>query len=226
MSSTECREAERPGARLRRGRIPAPVLGLRTVQGYAKMTIFYPKNTGFLLKKEKKPENAPHYTRDKLMTEKKLYLILQSVLCILLAVLLAASAVSIYREGSVLKEENPLEWIYTREKTAEKLRLIAPLFLISLGMTAAGWIPAVKDEDADKPVKDTSPARKLTVQRAESPDRHMKKAQSEHRKAKRALQLAVVIAALVFLVLDVMNGGAKALHSKAANICTECVGFG
>ena len=46
------------------------------------------------------------------------------------------------------------------------------------------------------------------------------------RKAKLVLQLIVAIAAVVFLILGVCNGSAKAVHTKAANICTECVGLG
>ena len=42
------------------------------------------------------------------MTEKKLYLTVQSLLCILLVILLAVSAVSIYREGKARKAENPM----------------------------------------------------------------------------------------------------------------------
>ena len=44
--------------------------------------------------------------------------------------------------------------------------------------------------------------------------------------AKRALQIVVAIAAVVLIILGVYNGSAKAVHTKAANICTECVGFG
>ena len=69
------------------------------------------------------------------MTEKKAYLILQSVLCVLLVILLAASAVAIYREGTARKAENPMEWIYTRETAAEKFKPIAPLFFGAIGIT-------------------------------------------------------------------------------------------
>ena len=44
--------------------------------------------------------------------------------------------------------------------------------------------------------------------------------------AKRRLQLIVAIAAVVFIILGVFNGSAKAVYTKAANICTECVGLG
>ena len=245
------------------------------------------------------------------MTEKKLYLVLQSVLCILLVILLAASAVSIYREGKARKAENPMEWVYTREAVGEKFKPIAPLFF------------GAKDETADKPVKDAELARNLTVSRVATPSEQMKEERRRQRiifwagwlcfllcmvpigiyisngehfpdgnlekmiaslalhvfpwivlglgcltvstvlqeksilreteaarlqikeekasgiqpepkekkkkkglKAKRVLQVIVAIAALVFLIMGVFNGSAKAVHTKAANICTECVGLG
>ena len=257
------------------------------------------------------------------MTEKKLYLILQSLLCVLLVILLAASALAIYREGKALKAEDPMASIYTPEKTAARFRPIAPLLFAAIGMTAAGWILAVKDERADRPVEDAEYTRSLTVARVASPSEAMKREQSrqkklsrwgwglfalcmipialymlngahfsygdpekmiaqlavhvipwiilglgflvltglrqeksirretaaareqlekekkagirpepktqmraENRRAKRILQVIVAIAALVFIVLGVINGSAKAVHTKAANICTECVGLG
>ena len=257
------------------------------------------------------------------MTEKKLYLAVQSVLCVLLVILLAVSAVSIYREGKVRKAENPMEWVYTREAVGAKFRPIAPLFFCAVGLTAAGWILTVKDENAGKPVKDAELTRDLTVSRVAAPSEQMKEEQrkqkraflggwlcfllcmvpiaiyladGEHfpdgnleemiaslalhifpwiilglgclvvstvlqeksmlreteaarlriteekesgirpeakadgagkaRKAKLVLQLIVAIAAVVFLILGVCNGSAKAVHTKAANICTECVGLG
>ena len=116
------------------------------------------------------------------MTEKKLYLGMQSVLCILLVILLAVSAVSIYREGKARKAENPMEWIYTREAVGEKFILIAPLFFGAIGMTAAGWILAVKDENADKPVNDAEMTRNLTVSRVVTPSEKMKEEQRRQKK--------------------------------------------
>ena len=257
------------------------------------------------------------------MTEKKAYLILQSVLCVLLVILLAASAVAIYREGTARKAENPMEWIYTRETAAEKFKPIAPLFFGAIGMTVAGWILAVKDENAEKPVQDTELARSLIVSRVANPSEDMKKEREKQKKllwggwalfllcmlpialyvtngahfpdgnleemiaqlalhifpwivlglgcltitsvlreksmqretaaaqarireekeagitaekkaevpaknpkAKRVFQILVAIAAVVLIILGVYNGSAKAVYTKAANICTECVGLG
>ena len=257
------------------------------------------------------------------MTEKKLYLIIQSILCILLAVLFALSAVSIYREGSAKKAEDPMASVYSREKTAEKFRPIAPLFFCAVGMTAAGWVLAEKDDSTGRPVKDVEFSRNLVVSRVVNHSEQMKEEQrtqkmllwggwllfllcmvpigiylangehfpdgdlekmiaslavhilpwiilgigclivaaslreksmlretavaqaqifaekesgiqpkpkenrrAKNPKAKYVLQIIVAIAAVVFLVLGVMNGSAKAVHTKAANICTECVGLG
>lgn len=60
------------------------------------------------------------------MTRVRIYLILQTALCVLLVVLLSVTAVTIYREGVARKAERPLESIYTREIAAEKFAPIAP----------------------------------------------------------------------------------------------------
>ena len=277
------------------------------------------------------------------MAEKKTYLIVQSVLCVLLCVLLAASAVSIYREGAARRAEDPMASIYTREKTAEKFKPIAPLFFGAIGMTVAGWpseamleeqkkqkqlaltgwglfalcmVPiaiyvlngkhfpdgnleemiaalaahvfpwiilglgclcistilqeksiqretaaaqeqlkaekaaagkpkaatadaeaanskaAVKTAPADAPEADSRPDAaevktdsKPEATGAEAGSEPVKKAAAPAKKpdAKRRLQLIVAIAAVVFIILGVINGSAKAVYTKAANICTECV---
>jgi len=257
------------------------------------------------------------------MTEKKLYLIVQSVLCVLLVILLTVSAVTIYREGKLRKAEDPMASIYTREIAAEKFESIAPLFFAAVGFTAAGWVLAVKDDNADKPVKDAEITRNLTVARVAQPNEAMKKERKKQKQlfwtgwvlfalcmvpiglyiadgthfpegdleamfaalalhvfpwailglgclsissvlqeksmlretaaaqarikeekeagiqpesrpkvrkkntnAIRVLQIAVAIAAVAFIILGVYNGSAKAVLTKAVNICTECVGLG
>ena len=64
--------------------------------------------------------------------------------------------------------------------------------------------------------------------KAEPGSKPVKKAAAPAKKpdAKRRLQLIVAIAAVVFIILGVINGSAKAVYTKAANICTECVGLG
>ena len=52
------------------------------------------------------------------VTRNKILLIAQALLCVVLVVMLAVSAVEIYRSGIAEKQENPLAWVYTREKAA------------------------------------------------------------------------------------------------------------
>jgi len=42
----------------------------------------------------------------------------------------------------------------------------------------------------------------------------------------KALRLGILAVAAVFIVLGVVNGGARDVLVKAVNICTECIGLG
>ena len=88
------------------------------------------------------------------MTRSKLYLALQAVVCIGLVILLSLSAISIYREGSARKAEHPMESVYTPGDVAGRFAPIAPLLFAGLGLLVAGLVLGVKDENAEKPVKD------------------------------------------------------------------------
>ena len=46
------------------------------------------------------------------------------------------------------------------------------------------------------------------------------------RKGMGALQIALIVAAVGFIIAGVLNGSAKDVLYKAINICTECVGLG
>ena len=110
------------------------------------------------------------------MTRQKAFLILQSALCILTAILLAAAAVMIFREGSAYKAAgHPAAWIYTREKAAAQLVPILPLFAVSVIMTVIGWIKGISDETIGKPVQDAELARNLMCAKIKAPSDEMKK---------------------------------------------------
>ena len=109
------------------------------------------------------------------MTKGKIYLVLQSIVCILLAALLALAAVSVFREGSARKAANPLENVYTPAAAAAAFAPIAPLFFASLGLLAAGLLLGVRDEKAGKPVRDAEISRDLATARLSAPSEAMKK---------------------------------------------------
>ena len=143
--------------------------------------------------------------------KKKLFLILQSVLCAALALWLSAGALEIYREGAARKAADPLSWIYTPEAVAAALRPVLPLLLIVLVLTAAGLILGVRDEGAERPVKDSAYRR----DRAAAPAASV-----------RWLRPVLLLLALALIAAGVLNGSARDVFGKAVKICTECVGLG
>ena len=147
------------------------------------------------------------------MTKKKLYLIIQAVLCVLLVVLLCASALTIFAEGSARKAENPLESVYTPENVSARLVWLVPLLLIGLAIAIVGLILGIRDEKADKPVRDPSLNRDRLAPRMSG-------------KKQGILQTVLLFAAVILILLGVLNGGLLDVLTKAINICTECVGLG
>ena len=137
---------------------------------------------------------------------KKVFLLIQSILCILLAVLLFTAVIVIYNDGAIVHAEDPLAPIISWEIAAETLRGIAPLFFLTVGFAAAGLILGVKDESGLKPVmggrvKNRAPGGKLT-------------------------RMVLLIAAIVLIAAGILNGSAGDVFGKAVKICTECVGLG
>ena len=116
------------------------------------------------------------------MTRNKILLAVQSLLCVILVVMLAVSAVGIYRSGIAEKQENPLAWVYTREKAAAALKPVLPVFLLAVGVTAVCAILNVRDENENKPVKDMELNRDLMRTRVAQPDDAMKKEQAVQKK--------------------------------------------
>ena len=140
------------------------------------------------------------------MKNNRIFLIIQSILCILLAALLIIAVIGIYRSGSAARAENPLTWIFTREIVAERFRPIAPLFFAAVVLTAAGLILGVKDENGLEPVKSGKVENRAP--------------------GGKTLRTVLLIAAVVLIVAGVFNGSARDVFSKAVKICTECVGLG
>ena len=131
------------------------------------------------------------------------------MLCIALAVLLAAGAVGIYLEGTARVAENPQESIYTAERAAEKLAPAVPLLIAAAALAVLGIALGAKDPKAGKPAGKAACA---------PPAAELKNA--------GVIRAAVVVAAAAFILAGVLNGSARDALIKAIHICTECVGLG
>ena len=133
------------------------------------------------------------------MTRTKWFLIVQAVLCAVIAALLAAGALSLYAEGAARQAEGDLfYYMFTREKAGARLAPVLPLIFCALGLTIAGVILGVRDEKAEK---------------------------QADRKT-RILRAAVLAVALSLIIIGIINGGLEDVLAKGAAICTECVGLG
>ena len=117
------------------------------------------------------------------MNKRRMFLAVQGLLCLLLAVLLSAAAIRICQEGiSRRRAGEALNWIYSREIAAERLAPLLPLLLLSLGMSAAGLALGVRDVQADRPVRDARLARDLAVSRVAVPSAAMLREQRLQRR--------------------------------------------
>ena len=151
-------------------------------------------------------QQKKNYADINAMNNVRLFLIVQLVLCILLAVLLIVSVIGIYLDGVTARAENPLAAIFSREIVAERFRPVAPLFFAVVGLSATGLFLDVKDEASLKSAKGGKVENKAP--------------------AGKTVQIVLLIAAVLLIVAGVFNGSAKDVFAKAVKICTECVGLG
>ncbi len=142
------------------------------------------------------------------MKKSKWYLVVQSAVCVLLALLLIAAVIGVYRSGVAAREEDPLAWIFSREIVAQAFRPIAPLFIAGIVLAAAGLILGVRDENGLKPAKGGKVQNRAPGSKAET------------------VRTVLLIAAIALIVAGIFNGSANDVFYKAVKICTECVGLG
>ena len=143
------------------------------------------------------------------MNRDRMILILQAAVCVLLAVLLAAGAVCICRDGLVRRAENPLENVYTPENTAGLITAAIPLLIVFFVLLVTGLVLGVKDPKADRPAGTSGP-----VKPAVGP------------KNRKTLQAVFVVMAAGFIAAGILNGSVGDVLIKAIHICTECIGLG
>ena len=152
------------------------------------------------------------------MARKKIYLIIESILCALTASLLMAAAVRMYLEGAAVQASGDLfYYIFTREKAGAALASLLPLIAGAFAFTAAGWILGIRDESADKPV---------SLKGFDAGTSLKKAVPLNTGRRTFILRLAVLIIAVVMIILGLRNGGLDDVFAKGASICTECVGLG
>ena len=156
--------------------------------------------------------------KEKQMTRKKVYMIIESVLCALAAGVLAVSAIRMYLHGAAIQASGDLfYYIFTREKVGAVLVNILPLIAALIAFTVAGWILGIRDETTDKP----APLNGIDIKTSVAKAVLQKTGRREY-----ILRIVILILAIVLIILGVRNGGMEDVLAKGASICTECIGLG
>lgn len=158
------------------------------------------------------------------MDKKKVLLYINSALYGLWAILTAGSVMRIYREGIAYRAQgHPEAWIFTREKAAEALGSCLPVLALAVAVTLICVMKGIRDDRRDAPVADPDLTAIYKAEREAGRD-----VQAEIAKAGRlrAVKVAVLIAAIIFIIAGILNGSMEDMLIKAINICTECVGLG
>jgi len=140
---------------------------------------------------------------------KALHLALAAV-TLLAALALIWACADIYIEGNLpenIQNGVHLVPVFSREAVGLRLRALTPLFILWALLLIAAFIFA-RPAGGKKPPK-PRPAGPFTA-----------------KKPGALIPGLILAAAIVFILLGVMNGGAKDVLIKAVNICTECIGLG
>ena len=153
-----------------------------------------------------------------MLMRKKVYMIVESLLCALTAGLLMAAAIRMYVEGAAIQASGDLfYYIYTSDKVGAVLVKLLPLITAGIGFTMAGWVLGIRDETQDKPAALKGMDIRESVTKA---------VPQKSTRVIRILRVVVLIAAVALIILGVRNGGLDDVFAKGASICTECVGLG
>ena len=157
------------------------------------------------------------------MSKKKIFLTVQAFLCVLITAVLVIFTVRTCMEGSAWQAAgHPSDWIFTREKAGRALLAVLPLCCLSALMTIIGLVKGIKDEDAEKPVQHGP----LAVQAVQAGFAKQAGAGPEKEEQRVLLRRILMAAAIVFIIMGILNGGMKDVLVKAIRVCTECIGLG
>ena len=146
------------------------------------------------------------------MTKKTALLTILSTLCVVTAIYLIVSDLSIYLQGLAARAENPMADIYTVDIIVSKAGFVLPLFVLIALVAIINTVLGVRDESQDKAVTGIDIGKNMA-------DKGTKGSVNK-------VRLAVLVLAIVFIVVGIFNGSMSDVLIKASKICTECIGLG
>ena len=158
------------------------------------------------------------------MGKTRVFMMIQSLLCILSVILLAGAAIGTYHEGKQRKAEDPTAYIYTREEAGKAAAPGAAVLLLGLCFAIAGRAMGIHDENEDKPVMIPEFAGSMKEQL--KPAAAGGESDPSPKSRMNRIRLAFLLAAVICIIAGMANGNMRDILIKATNICTECIGLG
>ena len=151
------------------------------------------------------------------MNKKKVFLIIQSILCFLVMTYFAVCSIIIYNKGLAVKAVEPTAWIYSRELVGKYLLSVLPVAIITIIMALVGIFAGIRDENQDKLVK--------SIEMKKNPE-YDEASEKKKITMLTVIRYVVLVAAITMIIIGIINGSARDTLYKAITICTECVGLG
>ena len=151
------------------------------------------------------------------MNKKKVFLIIQSILCFLVMTYFAVCSIIIYNKGLAVKAVDPTAWIYSRELVGKYLLPVLPVAIITIIMALVGIFAGIRDENQDKLVK--------SIEMKKNPE-YDEASEKKKITMLTVIRYVVLVAAITMIIIGIINGSARDTLYKAITICTECVGLG
>ena len=145
------------------------------------------------------------------MNRKTVLLILQSVFCVLTAIMLIVADLIVYFEGASEKSSDPMANIYSADAIKDKAVFVIPVLAVSVIVTIVCALLKVKDEKASRPLG------KIDIRKNKEDSRI---------KAVNVIRIVMLAVAIVFIIVGIFNGSLNDVFVKASKICTECIGLG
>ncbi len=149
----------------------------------------------------------------------KLIRLVSGLACIVFLLLLALGCLDIYIDGNSPENLDAggvhIAPVFSVEAIAERAAVLTPILALCLLIVIAAAIALRILEKRGAASEKISP----------EGCRNMKE-KLPRPKALRAVRAGILALGCVFIVLGVMNGGARDVLIKAINICTECIGLG
>ena len=149
-------------------------------------------------------------TKENMERFHRTYNILYGIVLVIAGICFIAGCLCIYFSG---------DQSYSREIVASTFSGIAFPVYLCIAMTIINIIwGIISPIDYDK--------KPVVKKRAKQSDDSNKEETNLAEKKFRPYRAAIIVAALIFIVAGLVNGGTIAVLAKAINICTECIGLG